>query len=163
MAQGKKTIYTLGTSNRSLEEFLGILQAYGIRQVIDVRRFPVSSRFPWFNRENLARVLPQKGLEYIYMGQELGGYRKGGYQAHTQSQTFQEALASLEDLATPKPTAIICAERLPWRCHRRHIAQALEKRGWRVIHILDRDRTWTPSAQMSLFHPQKDSPDGTER
>ena len=144
MTQGKETIYTLGTGNRSLEGFLAILDIYGIQRVVDVRRFPRSMRFPWFTREALAPSLEEKGIEYHYMGQELGGYRKGGYQAYTRSRAFQKALAILETLASGKPTALICAEVLPWRCHRIHISRVLEEKGWRVVHILDEKRTWPP-------------------
>ena len=151
MAQGKRTIYTLGTSNRTLEEFLEILQSQGIKRVVDVRRFPISSRFPWFKGENLARVLAEKGLEYIPMGKELGGYRKGGYEAYTRTESFKRALDHLERLALQKPTVITCAEVLPWKCHRLFISRALEERGWRVIHLLDRKRIWTPSLQNPLL------------
>ena len=158
MAQGKKRIYTVGTSNRSLEEFLEILRHWSMGQVVDVRRFPTSSRFPWFKGENLARVLAEKGLEYIPMGKELGGYRKGGYEAYTWTESFKRALDHLERLALQKPTVIICAEVLPWKCHRLFISRALEERGWRVIHLLNRKRTWTPSLQnplLQLINKQK--------
>jgi len=150
MAQGKKTIYTLGTSNRSVEEFLQILHTHGIKQVVDVRRFPVSSRFPWFNGENLARVLAGEDLTYIPMGKDLGGYRRGGYEAYTRGKAFKEALVQLENLALQAPTVIICAERLPWRCHRLFISRAMEEKGWRVIHLLDREKMWTPPPQNPL-------------
>ena len=156
MTQGKKNIYTLGTSNRTLEEFLEILQAYGIGRVVDVRRFPTSSRYPWFNKEPLSQALKRKGISYHHLGEELGGYRRGGYQAFTQTPAFQEALKKLEALALENTTAIICAERLPWRCHRRFITQALEETGWRVVHILEKDRTWQPSKEQPTLFPREE-------
>jgi uncharacterized protein (DUF488 family) len=73
---------------------------------------------------------------------ELGGYRTGGSEKHMESPAFKKGLTQLEQAARARRTAFCCAERFPWRCHRRFIAQALERKGWRVIHILDRDRTW---------------------
>ncbi len=155
MAQGKKKIYTLGTSNRTLEEFLEILRVYAIRQVVDVRRFP-SSQYPWFNKAPLTRALQRRGISYHHLREELGGYRRGGYQAFTQTPDFQKALKKLETLASHAPTVIICAERLPWRCHRRFITQALEETGWRVVHILEKDRTWQPSKEQPTLFPREE-------
>jgi len=138
-----KLIYTLGTSTRTSEEFIELLSSHGVEVIVDVRRFP-SSRFDHFRRENLAGLLSEAGIEYIYMGNELGGYRWGGYQNFTTTPEFQRGLDRLERIAQNKKTAIICAERFPWRCHRRFIALELEKRGWQVKHIIDRERVWIP-------------------
>lgn len=135
----KREIYTLGTSKRSLEEFLGILKAYGIEEVIDVRRFPVS-HLEWFRKEELAEKLQEEGLSYIWMGEELGGYRSPNYQAYIQTEEFRQGLGKLARRALKKRTAIICAEALPWRCHRRFIAYALEEKGWKVMHIINKER-----------------------
>jgi uncharacterized protein (DUF488 family) len=78
------------------------------------------------------------------MGGELGGYRQGGYQNFTTTSDFQLGLRKLEEIAGNRITSIICAERFPWRCHRRFIALELEKRGWRVNHIIDKKRDWLP-------------------
>jgi len=128
-------IYTLGTSTRSLEEFISVLRENGIEVAVDVRRFP-RSRFPHFEGEALAHELPKEGIEYVWMGKELGGYRKGGYPAYMETQAFQEGLRRLEDMATKKRVAIFCAERIPWRCHRRFISRRLEERGWEVVHLI---------------------------
>ena len=85
------------------------------------------------------------GTAYSWLGDDLGGYRSGGYGAYRQTVTFARGLCRLEPLAASSPTAILYAERLPWRCHRRFIATALRHRGWEVIHILEPDRTWTPA------------------
>jgi uncharacterized protein (DUF488 family) len=78
------------------------------------------------------------------MGEELGGYRRGGYQNFTATSQFQAGISKLEEIAHQKRTAIICAERFAWRCHRRFIALELEKRGWRINHIIDKGRDWVP-------------------
>jgi uncharacterized protein (DUF488 family) len=140
----KKVIYTLGTSRRSLQEFLGILKNHQIEQVVDVRSFPQSKRFPHFSQEILKTELVKGGFTYIYLGKKLGGYRKGGYEKHLKSSLFKEGLKTLEELARVKTTVFICAEKFPWKCHRRFIAQELEKRSWQVKHIVEKERVWIP-------------------
>lgn len=139
----EKVIYTLGTSTRTGEEFIELLKSHQVAVVADVRRFP-SSRFEYFRGENLARLLTEAGISYIYLGEELGGYRRGGYQNFTGSPQFQAGLERLEELASQGRVAVICAERFPWRCHRRFIALELERRGWQVRHIIDRNKDWVP-------------------
>ncbi|MGQ9754909.1 MAG: DUF488 domain-containing protein [Desulfotomaculales bacterium] len=141
---GKPVIYTLGTSTRTLREFLEILKRYDIALVVDVRRFPASRRYPHFNRSNLAAQLAVNSLAYHYFGDKLGGYRQGGYEAYTRTETFREGIEKLASLAKRTPTAILCSERFPWKCHRRFIAVALAAKGWKVVHILDADRVYTP-------------------
>lgn len=142
-SEGKGLVYTLGTSTRSPKEFIELLTSHGVEVVVDVRRFP-SSRFEYFRREKLTGLLSEAGIDYIYMGEELGGYRRGGYQNFTATSKFQMGLKKLEEIARKRRTAIICAERFPWRCHRRFIALELEKQGWQVNHIIDRERDWLP-------------------
>lgn len=120
-----------------------LIKAYGIEVVVDVRRFP-TSRFEHFRRENLRASLKARGIEYIHLGGELGGYRKGGYEAYALTEDFSAGLAKLEDIASGKVALFLCAERLPWRCHRRFIARALERRGWRVVQIIEKGRHWEP-------------------
>ena len=134
-----KFIHTLGTSNRSPEEFIGLLRAYGIEMVADVRSRP-ASRFPQFRREVLAQSLGEAGVGYAYLGKELGGYRQGGYEAYTQTYAYLQGMERLERLASRCRCAILCAERLPERCHRRFIAKSLEERGWKVVHIIEENR-----------------------
>lgn len=138
----QRVVYTLGTSTRSLEEFLDILSSKGIRQVADVRSFPGSRRYPQFSREALSASLADAGISYFWLGPKLGGFRKGGYANWMHTEDFAEGLAELEELAARAPTAIICAEAVPWRCHRRFIGFALEDRGWDVMHILDKSHDW---------------------
>ncbi len=138
-----KIIYTLGTSTRSIEEFVALLSSHGVEVAVDVRRFP-SSRWEHFRREKLAGLLGEAGIDYIYMGSELGGYRRGGYPDFTNTPVFQNGLNRLKEIAEKRRTAIICAERFPWRCHRRFIALKLEELGWQVRHIIDQERDWVP-------------------
>jgi len=130
-------IYTLGTSTRAVDEFIDLLSSHDVEVVVDVRRFP-TSRFKHFCREELEKLLPEVRIGYVYMGEELGGYRRGGYQNFTTSSQFKAGISKLEEIAHQKRVAIMCAERFPWRCHRRFIALELAERGWRVSHIIDK-------------------------
>jgi len=141
---GKPVIYTLGTSTRALREFLEILERYGIALVADVRRFPASKRYPHFNRPGLSAQLSANGIAYHYLGDKLGGYRPGGYEAYIRTETFREGVEELASLAKSAPTAILCSERFPWKCHRRFIAARLAAEGWRVVHIIDAERVYIP-------------------
>lgn len=135
------TIYTLGTSTRSREEFVDLLKLYKIKLVVDVRRFP-TSRWEHFKKKNFQFFLEKEDIGYLYLGGELGGYRRGGYQEHLQTDLFRQGIERLEKVASCLPTAVVCAEKLPWRCHRRFIGEELRKRGWQVIHIIDKKRVW---------------------
>ncbi len=112
-----------------------LLAKHGVEAVADVRRFPKSRKFPHFNRESLEKTLPQFGIEYHWLGELLGGYRRGGYEAYIKTPEYMRGIEKLEALASRKRTAIMCAEGYWRRCHRRFIAETLEKRGWKVIHI----------------------------
>lgn len=136
-------IYTLGTSNRKDYEFSKILSKYNIQVIFDVRRFPVS-QFPQFTRENLQRLCQAQKTEYIYLGNELGGYRTGGYQNYTESEEFKRGVAIIRNTAEKRVACILCAERLPMHCHRRFIADALAKVGFEVIHIIDENTIRRP-------------------
>jgi len=143
--QNQNTVYTLGTSTRGSQEFLELLLNNKIEMVVDVRRFP-TSKFEHFKREQLGRLLAKAGIEYCYLGEELGGYRNHGYRSFIETEEFKKGLQQLEKLAQEKRAVIICAERFPWRCHRRFISLELEKHGWRVIHIIDARRSWVPKS-----------------
>ncbi len=135
--------YSLGTSTRTTKEFVGILQTYNIAVAVDVRSFP-QSRFPHFHQAELGRLLSENGIEYVYLGRELGGYRRGGYESYTGTSSYNHGLERLEEIAGCKTTAFFCAERLPWRCHRRFIGTSLQERGWEVVHIIEEGRIWRP-------------------
>jgi uncharacterized protein (DUF488 family) len=133
-------IWTIGTSTRSMREFLHVLRTYQIEHVVDIRRFP-TSRYTHFKREQLKNCLEQHGIEYHHLAR-LGGYRKGGYRKHMTSVEFEQGLRCLEAYAASKRVAIMCAELLFFKCHRRFIADALHERGHIVIHILDDTRSY---------------------
>jgi uncharacterized protein (DUF488 family) len=134
-------LWTVGHSNLALEPFLKMLRE--IELLADVRRFPYSPKFPHFNGEALRSVKKYRWFE------DLGGRRreKGhrhpawrvaafrAYAGYMETESFRRALAALEREAARRPTAILCAEALWWRCHRRLISDALVVRGWRVVHL----------------------------
>jgi len=122
-----------------------LLWRLNVKVVVDVRRFP-TSRFKHFEGEELSRLLKGEGFSYVYLGEELGGYRRGGYEAYLGRQEFRQGLEKLEELARQMRVVVLCAERLPWRCHRRFIGQELERDGFRVEHVIDEKRRWVPRA-----------------
>jgi len=136
----RKVIHTIGHSTRSLGEFIAILKGLGVEAVADVRRFPRSRHNPQFNEESLGAALAAEGIEYHWLGGDLGGYRSGGYEVYTKSEGFREGLRKLEGLARRRKTAVMCAEKLWFRCHRRFIADELVRRGWEVWHFIEPDR-----------------------
>ena len=137
-------IYTVGHSNRSLEELINILKKYNIKLLIDIRRFPKSNKYPHFNKENLEIEFGKSNISYIWMGESLGGYRKGGYQEYTKTDKFINATEKLIEFATKNifrdKTAIMCTEKLWFKCHRRFIVKKLCEIGHKVFHIYDEDR-----------------------
>jgi uncharacterized protein (DUF488 family) len=149
------TIWTIGHSTRTLEEFLGLLDEYGIQAIADVRRFPGSRRYPYFASEALAESLPAHGIAYRWLP-ELGGRRKvqpgspntawrnasfQGYADHLASPEFATGLEKLLELAAERRTSLMCAEAVWWRCHRSLIADVLKLRGIEVVHIIDAKHT----------------------
>ena len=144
------TIWTIGHSNRSFEEFRDLLRQSEIAQAADIRRHPGSRKWPHFGAAALAAALPEAGIGYLPMP-ELGGRRATRPDSpHTawKSETFRgyadfldgpeagAALARLEEAGRKKRTAFFCAEAVPWRCHRSLVADALTARGWEVFDIL---------------------------
>lgn len=127
-------IYTIGYSNRKLEDFIKLLHRLGIKLVVDVRSFP-RSKWPEFEGENLKRSLPSRGIKYVHL-RELGGYREGGYKAYMRTDEFEGGLRKLVELAGKERAVIMCLESHPSGCHRRFIAGRLKELGWKVIHIV---------------------------
>lgn len=115
---------------------MALLAEHGITQLVDVRHYPRSRRNPQFNLGALAGDLSRQGITMIWLGEDLGGFRPGGYQAWMATAAFQRGLAQLEDLAQRQVTAVMCSEALWVRCHRRFIARQLLARGYRVTHLL---------------------------
>ena len=138
-----KEIFTFGTDRRSEEDFIEIILAYDIQSIIDVRSFPRSS-IPIFSRKNLEPLLSREHINYYFLGRQLGGFRKGGYSSYIITEAFSRGIDSLESIASVEKSAILCAERFPWKCHRRWIAKELQQRGWNVIHIIDKGKVWIP-------------------
>jgi uncharacterized protein (DUF488 family) len=144
-------VYTIGTSNRTIEEFMEILALHQINAIIDVRRFPTSQRFEHFKKEKLAQHLHHHKISYHYLGNLLGGFRKGGYEAYMETGDFLKGIEQLKEIAKKVPSAFMCAEKFPWKCHRNFIASSLKERGWEVIHILDMKETLIHATQKRLF------------
>jgi len=159
-------ILTIGHSTLPIEKFLEMLNAHGIRQLVDVRTIPKSRRNPQFGQNELAASLEKDGIQYVHLP-GLGGLRHArkdsintgwknasfrGYADYMQTTAFRESLAKLLELATASPTVIMCAEAVPWRCHRSLIADALTARGIPVEHILSatsrKPHTYTPFARI---------------
>lgn len=148
------TVFTVGHSTRSAEEFVQILKSHGIQVLVDVRTFPGSRRYPHFNREVLAQSLSEAGIEYRHEPR-LGGRRRPradsqnmawrneqfrGYADHMESEEFRKGVEELLELAGTARTAVMCAEAVWWRCHRSLIADYLKAEGHTVLHIIDQNK-----------------------
>ncbi len=145
-------VHTLGHSTLALEDFLSLLAAHAIDAIVDVRRFPASRRHPHFAREPLAAALASRGAAYSWLP-ALGGRREPkpdsphaawrnasfrAYADHMDSAEFEDGLAVLLGIARDRRAAIVCAEAVPWRCHRQLIADVLLVRGVEVLHVTGR-------------------------
>jgi uncharacterized protein (DUF488 family) len=159
-------VFTIGHSTRAIEEFLAMLAAHGVTRLVDVRTIPKSRRVPQFNSDALAASLQTQGIQYIHL-KDLGGLRRArkdsinvgwrsasfrGYADYMATKEFRAALERLLRLAAEKPTAIMCAEAVPWRCHRSLIGDALLVRGFNVQDIMSavsvRPHQLTPFAKV---------------
>lgn len=147
-----RPIHTIGHSTRSVEELIGLLRESGIRLLVDVRRYPGSRRHPQFGRDALAAALRAAGIEYVHEP-DLGGRREPrpdspntawrnsgfrGYADYMATPPFRAALERLVARGEEEPTAIMCAEAVPWRCHRSLIADALVARGVEVLNVVSK-------------------------
>jgi uncharacterized protein (DUF488 family) len=143
-------ILTIGHSTRTLNDFLGVLRAHGVARVVDIRTIPRSRHNPQFNQETFSERLKESTIDYVLMKQ-LGGLRRPkpdsvnmgwrnssfrGFADYMQTQDFAKGIYQLIELAQNGQVAIMCAEVLPWRCHRWLIADALTVRGVQVEHIM---------------------------
>lgn len=144
------TIWTIGHSNRSFDEFLALLRAYKITLLVDVRRYPGSRKFPHFNKDFLEEALPKNKIEYRHL-EALGGRRKvvpdskndawrldsfRGYADYMETDSFKTALKELKSFARETRTVYMCSEAVWWSCHRALISDILKVQGWEVYHIL---------------------------
>jgi uncharacterized protein (DUF488 family) len=177
-------ILTVGHSTRTLDEWLALLIAHGVERVVDVRTIPRSRRYPHFGVDRLPASLAAAGIGYAHLP-ELGGLRRPrpdssnlawknpsfrGYADHMQTAEFEAGLERLIALARRTRrrvpgVAIMCAEAVPWRCHRSLIADALHARGIEVAHILDADpaRPHVPTAHARIAEGRVTYPDPAGR
>jgi uncharacterized protein (DUF488 family) len=174
-------VFTIGHSIRSQNEFIDLLKAHGVMTLVDVRTIPRSRRNPQFNTDELVVALPRAGIAYIHLA-ELGGLRHGlgaaspntgwrnasfrGYADYMQTEEFAHGLERLRELKDAGPMALMCAEAVPWRCHRSLIADALLVRGVAAEDIQGLDRTMphklTPFAHVEgwrITYPEALLPD----
>ncbi len=160
-------IFTIGHSTRTLDEFIALLQEFKIETLVDIRRFPGSRRLPYFNRQELEKSLPPAGIKYVWL-EDLGGRRSGPnladsqnpglkspgfrhYADYMQTEQFQKAAEHLIQIAlasakrseagSEKTAAIMCAEKLFWKCHRRLLSDYLVAHSAAVEHIIESRRT----------------------
>ena len=144
-------VYTIGHSTRPVDAFVALLRAHGVRQLVDVRTIPHSRHNPQYNSDALAATLAAAGIGYSHM-KSLGGLRRPkpdsinagwrnesfrGYADYMQTPEFGAAIDELLALGAEQPTAIMCAEAVPWRCHRSLVSDALLVRGWDVLDVMD--------------------------
>ena len=162
-------IWTVGHSTRQIGEFTDLLRAHEIHLLVDVRTIPRSRHNPQFNEDRLAERLKEAGLLSLHMP-ALGGLRKArkdsindgwrnasfrGYADYMQTDEFFKALEELMTESRLQPSVIMCAEAVPWRCHRSLIADALVTRGWEVRHVMSPEKA-TPHVLTSFAHFEKD-------
>jgi len=170
-------LYTIGHSTKSLEALIEILKAYDIELLGDIRTVPRSRRNPQFNKESFPAELSRRGIHYLHL-KGLGGLRKAskdspnmgwenasfrGYADYMQTPEFLESLTELIDLAQQQRMAIMCAEALPWRCHRSLVADMLTVRGFAVEHIMNKNRaqphvitSWARVNGLRITYPPTD-------
>ena len=183
-AEPSIVVLTIGHSTRTLEEFIGLLQAHGVTRVVDVRTVPRSRHNPQFNKTSLPRELKKAGLGYVHLP-GLGGLRHAKrdsinmgwrnasfrvYADYMQTPEFEQGLEELIRLAKQERIAIMCAEAVPWRCHRSLIADALLVRGIRTEDIMSLTRrqvhVLAPFAKVrgtTITYPAEVSPRNTKR
>jgi uncharacterized protein (DUF488 family) len=146
-----RTVHTIGHSTRTIEAFVDLLNAHAIEQLVDIRRWPGSRRHPQFNREALSDSLKSTNIDYLWRG-DLGGFRKAApdspnmawrvsafraYADFMLTAEFERIMKEMETFAEEKRIALMCAEAVPWRCHRQLLADAFLVRGWNVCDIMD--------------------------
>lgn len=144
------TVYTIGHSTHSFEQFLEMLQSFSIKTLVDVRRLPGSRKYPQFDQENLKISLAENGIQYLYLS-DLGGRRKvkkdskntrwnnlsfRGYADYMETEEFKNGVLKLEHIAKVQNTAFMCSEAVWWRCHRSMVSDYLKAKGWNVLHIM---------------------------
>ena len=171
-------ILTIGHSTRPIEDFITMLKAHGVERLVDIRTVPRSRTNPQFNRETLPESLKTAGIDYSHLG-ALGGLRHAkpdslntgwrntsfrGYADYMQTSEFSEAVEELVEIAGKQQIAIMCAEAVPWRCHRSLVADALSARGISVEHIMSTTRRQPHTlTSFAKIEGQRVTYPGTER
>ncbi|HLS29950.1 MAG TPA: DUF488 domain-containing protein [Flavobacteriaceae bacterium] len=167
MSVSNNEIWTIGHSTRTFDEFIVMLKSFSIKTLVDVRSMPGSNKFPQYNQDVLQKSLKDNQIDYKYF-EDLGGRRKPNpnskntiwrnksfraYADYMETEEFNDALEKLEKLASKTPVAIMCAEAVWWRCHRSMIADALKAKGWKVTHIMNKNKAtehpYTQPAQVT--------------
>jgi len=156
MTRQSRTIWTIGHGTRSGDEFAQLLREAGVGCLVDVRSYPGSRRNPQFSREQLVTLLANHGIKYKWEGEGLGRFRKArpdsrhialsnegfrGYADYMESAEFKQAIELLINDAEQTKIAYMCAERLPWQCHRYLISDYLVMRGMHVVHLVAQGKT----------------------
>jgi uncharacterized protein (DUF488 family) len=141
---------SFGHSTKTFDDFTRLITDAGIATVADIRRFPQSRRHPHFSRARLERELPSRGIGYVWLGEELGGFRDEGYEAWMKTNDFGGGIAELERLAGNSTTAFMCSEGEPWKCHRRFVSRALQQRGHEVRHLFPDGSQQPENPQLAL-------------
>lgn len=146
----KHTIYTIGHSTHSIEDFIAMLQAFNIKIVADIRSLPGSNKFPQFNQDNLKISLEEVGIKYLHLT-DLGGRRKAkkdskntswknisfrGYADYMETEQFENAVKKMEQIAEKQTLVYMCSEAVWWRCHRSMVSDYLKAKNWEVFHIM---------------------------
>ena len=171
---GSPTLYSVGHGMRPIEAFIELLRRGGVRRLVDIRKVPASRRNPQYGKEALAMALRASGIEYVWRGDDLGGFRTPkpdsrhaalrndrfrGYADHMDTREFREGLEWLLANAAETATAFMCAESDWHRCHRRMISDAVLARGGHVVHLLargDEDHVLHPDARVEDGRPVYD-------
>ncbi len=150
------TLYSVGHSNRTIAELIGLLRSAGIATLVDVRAQPASARHPQFAMDALRAALEREGMVYHWAGRQLGGFRQPkpdsphialesdgfrGFADFMETEAFQRGVSQLVNLGMKAPTAFMCAEKLPEQCHRSLIADYLTLQGITVMHLIDATET----------------------
>ncbi|WP_348264753.1 DUF488 domain-containing protein [Telmatobacter sp. DSM 110680] len=170
-------LFTIGHSTHSIEEFIALLNSHNVQHLVDVRSIPKSRHVPQFNTDELASSLHAANIDYTHL-KSLGGRRSTrknsintgwrnasfrGYADYMATPQFAEGLAALTEIASTSPTAIMCAEAVPWRCHRSLIADAMMLNGWQVRDILTaapaKEHKLTPFLKVIKGQPTYPNPD----
>lgn len=170
------TVYTVGHSTRTVDELVGVLRAVGVELLVDIRTVPRSRHNPQHDREALPAALAPSGIAYLHLG-ALGGLRRPradspnvgwrnasfrGYADYLATPEFEAGIAALLERARAHRTAVMCAEAVPWRCHRSLLADALVVRGVPVVHLLSRSSAqphrltpWARVEGTALTYPEE--------